>query len=417
MPPVDPMSRTFGIELEFANSRMGDEVAYALNSAGLSRSSTMHQYHCACEYCRYEFGHEGNWLKVQSDSSCGGEVISSPLSWDGTPNPWTLMQELATIFKDLDIEVDQRCGMHVHVFARDLTARMLGRLYELTEHHEATMFRLACGRQARHRGYGNGFNYCRPLSAFNNKLELKALQKAKTAAVRDSAVAKMKYVAANLMPLDNLGTVEFRLFEGTRSARRMRLYSVISLALVERARKPRGPMGKPLHLGEAGDDTYLEAFLEDLEHGAPELMNMPEVKADAHWQWTNAPARWQPPQMWSPLPHYDIDGIRTDDPERAVYCQDSHGNSIPLEGTEWRPPGRLSYRNTDFDGYVSIQPRWDDDEPVPGWGYDDEDDEPDSEPSPAPLIDEVRLRSNIAYAEVVERLRNERSENRAPRRS
>jgi len=356
---VTALDRTFGMELEFTNR--GNDIARALHAAGLSMQRTQHSYHCTCDHCRYYFGQMNNLFKVQSDSSCGGEVISSPLMWGWTdpigpsysqPDPWLLMQELERIMGlELDVGMDQHCGMHVHVGARDLSGRQLGRLNELVEHHEATLFRLACGRNETHRGYSNRFTYCRPLSAFHNPLELKALEKAKSAAVRDSAISKQKYVAANLMPLGSLGTVEFRLFEATRVAWRMRLYTKLSVALVERAKRPRSPMGKPLYLGETGDDSNLEVFLEDLEHGAGVDFIDDTFKEDAHRQWTAAPARWQRPVALLPLEHYDSMNCPTTDPRRAVSCSDGHGNVVPLEGDappEFREVGpnvdRWSYR-------------------------------------------------------------------------
>jgi len=335
--PEGPLSRTFGFELEVAGG--ANEVARRLRSAGLSLSGDQHGWHCHCCECNESFGEQGNWLKVQTDSSCGGEVISSILKWSnqGTtavaePNPTYLIHSLTDILIDLDTPIDQRCGLHVHVGARDLSDRQLGRLYELVHHHEAILYRLACGRAERHRGYDNNFNYCRPMSAFDNPVEAKELAAIKSAQVKASPIAYNKYIAANLMPVETLGTVEFRLWESTRSARRLEFYAKLSVALVERAKKRARPAGRALYLGDQGDMSDLMVFLSDLQRHVPELVDARFIEL-AHWQWNEGPADWQPAANLAPLPHWTRGGvmaITAEQAEQVVEQYDSHNQRIEV---------------------------------------------------------------------------------------
>jgi len=334
---VTALERTFGFELEVASG--GNAVALALNRAGLADGSRQHYYHCHCEGCQLYFGEASNWFKVQNDSSTGpggGEVISSPLQmgWTNIPNlnspevsPLYLMGELATVLQTTGATVDEHCGLHVHVGARDLTDRQLGRLFELVHHYEAVLYRLACGRSARHRGYDNDFRYCRPLSAFDNYLEAKHLAKLKSAEAKQSAIATNKYVAANLIPIESLGTVEFRLFESTRELARMRLYTKLSVALVQRAKNRKAPAGKPLHLGDKDTDKALLVMLDDLAETVPELVDG-QLYEDALWQW-GSPADWQDAVSLPPLRHYD----RSNNPvtEENIEYVDLHGGAMAYE--------------------------------------------------------------------------------------
>jgi hypothetical protein len=334
---VTALDRTFGFELEVADG--AGELALALYNQQLTVSSRRHEWHCRCQACAPTFGQWGNWLKVQFDSSCGGEVISSVLRWgdigniddgESNVNPNLIIEKLTQTLVDNDTPIDDRCGLHVHVGATDLSNSQLGRLYSLMHHHEAILYRLACGRSATHRGYANEFNYCRPMSAFNNPVELKELALLKSAQVKSSPIAHNKYVAANLMPIESLGTVEFRLWESTRSLRRLRLYSKLSVALVQRARRRRNPVGPALDLGEQADDSVFGMFLDDLRDVVPELVDG-QFMADAWWQWNEGPARWQERIVLPPLPHHTIEGgLATTAEDPIVEQYDSHGRQVTV---------------------------------------------------------------------------------------
>lgn len=331
---VTARERTFGFELEVAEG--APELSVQLRSAGLAHQGRVHQYHCRCEYCDEYFGQQGNWLKVQNDSSCGGEVISSILRWENTGdtdemdvNPTRIIDGLTRILVESDTPIDHRCGLHVHVGATDLSDNQLGRLYALMHHHEAILYRLACGRRSEHRGYNNNFDYCRPMSAFDNPVEARELARLKSAQVKSSPIAYNKYIAANMMPIERLGTVEFRLWESTRSRRRLRFYIKLSIALVQRAKRRRNPVGTFLPLGAEGTDDDFLMFLTDLQETVPELVD-DEFIEDAHWQWEQAPARWQRGVSLSPLPHHLMNGsLATGQEDEVVVEQyDSHGRPV-----------------------------------------------------------------------------------------
>lgn len=372
------LDRTFGFELEVAEG--ANELAAALTREGLSLSHRRHDWHCSCENCSMMFGRRGNWFKVQRDSSCGGEVISSILKWgydqpvggrSAQVNPLELIDKLTDIMVNEDIPVDDRCGLHVHVGARDLTDPQLGRLYQLMHHYEAILYRLACGRATRHRGYNNGFNYCRPMSGFDNPVESRELAWLKSSQVKSSPIAYNKYVMANMVPIENLGTVELRLWEATRSKRRLRMYTKLSVALVQRARQRRNPGGRMLPLGEEGNDSDFAVFLADLQQAVPELVDT-ELVEDLTWQWEQGPARWQPAAELPPLPHFTYDGglaVVEDDLPRVSEQHDSHGRrvQVPAEHDLLREErARQQYRNRPIAEHLRVS---DDTDPNYDCGY------------------------------------------------
>lgn len=318
-----------------------DYVARELYRRELFRSDYTHGYHCDCEDCTYGFGHSGNLFKVQMDSSCGGEVISSPLTWnpqDGA-DPAGLFSDLEDIL--VPVPIDQRCGLHVHGWAQDLSDRQLGRLYELVHHHEAVLFRLATGRAREHRGYRDDFNYCRPLSAFTNRLEVEELALAKSADVKRSPIANQKYIMANLMPLDRLGTVEFRHWETTKVAWRMELFTKLSVALIQRAKHSRHPLGEPFHLGQVPEESVISQFMDDLDSPGNDVVDqrLHELVMD---QWNHS--TWQPSIRFRPLPHFRRTAtgrnvaMSEDDEGPVVMQYDSHGHTVRLPGQEGEEP-------------------------------------------------------------------------------
>lgn len=131
-----PAIRTFGFEAEYVTN--GSQLAAALQSSGHWSDAFIHSYHCSCDSC--EFGtSRSSPLRLQSDSSLGGdgvEVITDVLrSWVvAVP----LMEELQDALVNTDVEPGMRAGLHVHV-ARSSTSQQNATMWQFARMEPALL--------------------------------------------------------------------------------------------------------------------------------------------------------------------------------------------------------------------------------------------------------------------------------------
>jgi hypothetical protein len=100
----------FGVEMEF-ESDIDPLIGVLLNDEMLP-SRGKHDYHCGCEHCQFETGYD---IKAQRDSSCGGEIITRPYTF----GEWQAFKELTDHIQmraaQVGIEPGPEAGVHVHV--------------------------------------------------------------------------------------------------------------------------------------------------------------------------------------------------------------------------------------------------------------------------------------------------------------
>lgn len=101
---------TFGFEAEFANNV--EPLVARLHEAGFCGTPELHRYHCGCEFCDWGNGYP---FRAQTDSSCGGEVITDiQHDVDASVEAMEALQNLAV---EVDAEPSLAAGLHVHVGA------------------------------------------------------------------------------------------------------------------------------------------------------------------------------------------------------------------------------------------------------------------------------------------------------------
>lgn len=238
---------------------------------GLVADPEIHGYHCGCEAC--DFTSDGLPLMVQRDSTCTGEVISRPMQTDGWDR-WgyseQLFGQLQQAALDVDAEPGEQAGFHVHVMPltpqravrRSLLAFMLW---------EPVLTRIAAGRfpavRQMNRLVRQDVSYPRLLDwvydAGNGSQEVveridrfrvqnplggravidwpQAVQDAQ----QQGTIAQLGRLVhtvhthndrhSNLNVSTNHGTVEFRLWNSSRSAWRMEMFCQASVALTDEA--------------------------------------------------------------------------------------------------------------------------------------------------------------------------------------
>lgn len=102
-----------------------------------------------------------NGAGIHSDGSCGWEAVTPPMGGRAVAR---ILGELATAFQEADTEINESCGIHVHVDARDYMWGDLYRLLAVWAKVEDAMFLL--GGQSRSNNHyckATGKQYARAL--------------------------------------------------------------------------------------------------------------------------------------------------------------------------------------------------------------------------------------------------------------
>lgn len=294
---------TFGWESEFATNVPA--LVMNLRERGLLGMDEMHRYHCECGMCAFENGFP---FRAQTDSSCGGEVISDIMcDVDEARDYMSQLQEAAV---DVDAEPSLDAGLHVHVGVSGRTtatrARFLwnylrwenvlgqlvapGRWPEMRENNYQTLRGLANirpmnreqtvwldseermpwhGREALRNGIGTPS--LDPIwwedRLGSNEREMAAVR----GSYYDAMFGMDRHVWINVQTREH-NTFEFRLWNATRVAWRMEMYARTSLLFVNM--EARDDLGRTeptwenlLDLAGTHDENLVPLLLR--QHAAP----------------------------------------------------------------------------------------------------------------------------------------------------
>lgn len=201
-------SRTIGIEIE---------------TVGASASRIQREMIARGIPTQYEsYNHQTrDYWKLVPDSSIGRsgvEVVSPILTGiEGLEQIRTVCQALSAV----GARVNSRCGFHVHLGARDLTAKQIGRV---VRRYSANR-NLICAMLAPSRRYNN---FCNPWSVY----DLDAYENDPENHLR---LASDRYRDVNLVAYGRYGTIEFRQHQGTINFRKMEAWIRLLQQLVEDA--------------------------------------------------------------------------------------------------------------------------------------------------------------------------------------
>lgn len=240
MAPTIPPDLRFGFEFEV--SAGASDLARRLYSLGMLPYEGLHPYHCDCDECEAD-PNRAHVYHAQQDCTVAGEFISRPLHWgdDETHNAIATLSREAIAAR---ATADRNAGCHVHVSAHlldqsqraDIMRTMLAYLDEYGT--------LAGGKAKAVRGYNgtiDGFaNY------WNDDRYL---------------------LSGRSSWLNNSGfnTVEFRLWNGTVTDWRVRMYAGVSLATVLAVLDGNVPDRNP-------NNTLADHLADYLPDDVPELM-------------------------------------------------------------------------------------------------------------------------------------------------
>lgn len=228
-----------GFEAEFIAAV--PELTSALYDRDLVGEPDMHSYHCGCNNCNI---HDGYPLRVQHDSSCGGEVISNILTdWGDARSLFRAVQEAAV---SVDAEPGLNAGFHVHSSVEDLSYGQKANIVRNFALWEPCLSVIAGGlwNRARRQSYSSGNQPVRDclrpgiesylgVVCGNNREwhdTLADISWPETGIdLFDEHYESNRH--NNLNVNTGHGTFEFRLFNSTRTAWRMELFARLADAM------------------------------------------------------------------------------------------------------------------------------------------------------------------------------------------
>ena len=252
------MGYTFGWEAEYATPVT--TLALELHRRDATIDFSVHSYTCDCSGCEYvddidgendNYDHDPYAFRVKHDSSCGGEVISRVFN-DTTQAKryWSMLEEASVL---TDAEPGLQAGFHVHVGRGHLRPAGRGRLVWAMMLYEPLLLQIASGRFTQHRGWNSplaetmsGFMhewlydnkgvsvYSYSVQCADIKELIDADETLRNLFYRGLANAHRNVDRHSSMAFSpRYPTMEFRLWNSTRSAWRMELWCRLSLLLAD----------------------------------------------------------------------------------------------------------------------------------------------------------------------------------------
>jgi len=255
---------TFGFEAEYQTNVQ--EIAYIMHEKGHTQDTYLHNYTCDCEGCEISYydddecervyEHDSIYnLRIKNDSSCNGELISKV--WQSPDDNrvrklWTDIEQAAI---NVDTEPGLSAGFHVHVGREHLDLIKRGKLVLALTAWEPILLTLAAGRWPRNRNWNMMLESIlhQTFAGLSDDLETEreagvnhvgAIIKTLRHEEQGSDRVRVTYrtIAREHQEADRHSsmafserhpTMEFRLWNSTRSAWRMELWCRLSLLMAD----------------------------------------------------------------------------------------------------------------------------------------------------------------------------------------
>jgi hypothetical protein len=181
-------ARRFGVEIEFNGVSDVSRIIEAARVLGLT-----------IENEGYNHATRAHW-KIVRDASCGLELVSPPLSGDAG---FEQVKLACRALREAGARVDRRCGLHVHIEARDVNADSVKRLIG-NYSANATAINSVLARSRHQANYAGQWN----------AHEISAIAPVQT--VEEIARRQIgRYKTVNVHSFPRYGTLEFRQHQGS----------------------------------------------------------------------------------------------------------------------------------------------------------------------------------------------------------
>lgn len=217
---------TFGVELEYG--RIGKlaaarAVATVLRRHGLmneAASNTTNTYRCKVVMT------DGRIWNIVSDCTVSGcETVSPPMTFPELP----IVQEIVRELRANGARYDSGGGLHIHIGMQNWTDKQMANLMKIMNKNEALIHAMVTTREDR-------------ISRWCNRIPqslIACVDQRKTPTKNEMVYANgySRYMGVNLRSMSRHGTVEFRLFECTTHAGKVRAAVEMLLAICTYARR------------------------------------------------------------------------------------------------------------------------------------------------------------------------------------
>lgn len=226
MPKNALTSRTWGFELEVADAK-GVKAIFGIDKGedGSLRSyETSDDCDCDCDDCRYH-SCDCDYCESNNDDPehcgnrhCSGADSAEFRSVKGISRCKHYgLNKLSEMLIAEDAEMNDTCGLHIHVYAKDLEPKQIGQVLAAYKWVENMIAEIA-GRE--------DVEYARHLT----------IKEIKTG-IRTGEIANVKMRAVNTGHLNGRGTLEFRQMQGTLNYKRVTVWAWFVRGLVTCAKR------------------------------------------------------------------------------------------------------------------------------------------------------------------------------------
>jgi hypothetical protein len=210
------MTLTVGFELEVSGNARS--VLSHLQNAGLTTHTRLHDYHCCCEQC--EPSTMPALFKAQLDCTADGEFITSILEYGSRDMDKAILGISRALILGKGC-VGGSVGNHVHVSQEGMSGMAKRRLLRIFARYEGDLLEIAAAGHDCMRGY-------------NGRMTVPDMlwDEVEGRPQRERRASSMSH--GNTLAWKN-PTVEFRLWNATRAAWRIRTHVGLSAAMVQAA--------------------------------------------------------------------------------------------------------------------------------------------------------------------------------------
>lgn len=237
---------------------------------------------------------DGRRWKVMADSSLSAsinrqaEIVSPILNYDDIETT----QEIVRAVRRAGAKVDATCGIHIHVDGANFDAKSVRNLVKIFNKQEALIMHALGVCEDRQR------RWCKNVDQdFLTKIEQKLtnsfddINKAWFGQYTPNPCHyhSARYRALNITTLWQIGTIEFRVFNSTLHAGKVKAYIQFSLALAAKAIKARSAQSKRRLLNESSAKYDFRTFLLSLGLIGPEFKTarlhlLAHLKGSSAWK-------------------------------------------------------------------------------------------------------------------------------------
>jgi hypothetical protein len=239
-PTMLPMQeRTFGIELEFTGRYKHDAANAIAQALGIPHVHSMQYHGNRCETCnrdipenerysQWRVERDGSVTQFRHGGEWGGEVVSPILKLADLPTVQKVLLAMRTPTESVEhgnaATTNRNCGLHIHVFTRDLTNKQRANIIRQWAALDKAVFQTLVATSRRNN------RFCLPFSNQEVQQVSYLLENGNHAVLERYT---QKYRSCNVLPFNKIGTFEFRLHQGTLNFNKVKNWVTLLLAFVQ----------------------------------------------------------------------------------------------------------------------------------------------------------------------------------------